>query len=285
MTNLETITLKAPAKINIGLRVLNQREDGFHNILTIFQRINLLDVVKLKKTNTAVIYRGIDLTLDPADNLCVIAAEYFRREFNISKGVDIHLEKRIPVGAGLGGGSSDAASTIIGMNKLFDTGLTLADLLKLGLEIGSDVPFFILNTSAMIASGRGEQFEKVNGLNSDYWVLIIYPNFEISTAWAYSCLGKHLTLEKKNNNLFDREFLGFQGEIPTANMGNDFEYPVFDAHPELSRERDRLLVAGAKFAMLSGSGSSLYGVFDGETEARDAALESPFGLSFVCRPY
>ena len=139
MTNLETITLKAPAKINIGLRVLNQREDGFHNILTIFQRINLLDVVKLKKTNTAVIYRGIDLTLDPADNLCVIAAEYFRREFNISKGVDIHLEKRIPVGAGLGGGSSDAASTIIGMNKLFDTGLTLADLLKLGLEIGSDI--------------------------------------------------------------------------------------------------------------------------------------------------
>ncbi len=168
---------------------------------------------------------------------------------------------------------------------MYNTNLSKAELLRLGTEIGSDVPFFILEKSASFAGGRGELFEKANGLKLNLWVLIVSPNFEVSTAWAYSCMDKHLTFEKNNNNLFDREFLGYQGEIPTANMGNDFEYPVFDAHPELSRERDRLLVAGAKFAMLTGSGSSLYGVFDGETEARAAALECPFGLSFVCRPY
>lgn len=282
---MDSITIRAHAKINIGLRVLNRRADGYHNIVTIFQRLSLHDIVTIKQIESGVQYSGEELTPNPSNNLCVIAAEEYKRYFKQDIGVHIHLQKEIPVGAGLGGGSSDAAATILGMDELFNTHTDKSELLQIASIIGSDVPFFILNTHASFASGRGEILSEVNGLDVNSWVLIIFPEFEVSTAWAYSCVAKHLTFEKNRNNLLNREFLDYQGDIPTANMGNDFEYPVFDARPELRRERDRLLGAGAKFAMLSGSGSSLYGVFDGEAEARAAALESPFGLSFVCRHY
>ena len=285
MPNSNPITIKAPAKINIGLRVLDRRDDGYHNIITIFQRVNLHDTLILSQKGSGVQYSGEKLTSDSAQNLCVIAAKVFIDYLKMDIGLHIQLDKKIPIGAGLGGGSSDAAATILGMNELFNTRIDNAELTRIASYVGSDVPFFMLRTTASFASGRGELLSSINGLDSSSWVLIIVPDFEVSTAWAYSCVGNHLTLEKNHNILFNREFLEYQGDIPTANMGNDFEYPVFDAHPELRRERDRLLGAGATFAMLSGSGSSLFGVFDGEAEARAAALESPFGLSFVCRPY
>ena len=282
---VNSVTKSAPAKINIGLRVLGKRADGYHEIQTIFQRLTLHDSITVSRIQSGVEYDGARLTAEPADNLCVRAAHAFKRKFDIDQGVRIVLEKNIPVGAGLGGGSSDAAATILAMTELYDIHPSRDELLSLAGEIGSDVPFFTLNTSAALASGRGEFLTPISGLGSNLSLLIIYPEFEVSTTWAYTCIDKHLTLEKNNNNLIIREFLKFQGEIPTANMGNDFEFPVFEAHPELSRERDRLLNAGAIFAMLSGSGSSLYGVFDDEAIAREAALDCPNGLSFVCRPY
>lgn len=279
------LTLPAYAKINLGLRILRRRLDGYHDIITVFQRILLADKVVLDKAAEQIIYEGPNLTASPGDNLCIKAARLFQTVFGADCGVKISLNKQIPVGAGLGGGSSDAAAVLRGMAQL--NGIQPEDprLKAIAPTVGSDVLFFLADVPAAIGEGKGEIITPNRGLATSDWVVIVWPGFGVSTADAYRKADETLTFSENDIKIIIYDFLKYQGGTPTAGMTNDFEPVVFAAHPELTDVRNRLLQAGARFAGLCGSGSSLFGVFDGETQGRAAARgwRLPW-LSFVCRP-
>ncbi len=282
---MKGLTLEACAKINLGLRILGRHSDGYHELVTIFQRISLCDRITLEPVSGEVEYTGPRLTEEPSENLCVKGAEVFRRIFDPNFGVRIRLDKQIPAGAGLGGGSGDAATTLIGMARLFDIPLDDQRLYSAAVAIGADVPFFLSGRSSALGRGRGEILSDSPGLNPEQRILIVWPGFAVSTDWAYGKIDDNLTFTKNSNSIIDCEFSSYSGGLPTAMMTNDFEGPVFATHPELAGARDRLLVEGAVYAGLCGSGSALFGVFDGEAPTRAAALgwNSPW-QSFVCRP-
>jgi 4-diphosphocytidyl-2-C-methyl-D-erythritol kinase len=274
-------SIPAHAKINLGLKVVDKRDDGYHDIATFMQRLSLCDSVTLKPKSGEVVYTGPVLTEYPSQNLCVRAAEAFRSHFGADKSVSIGLSKQIPAGAGLGGGSSDAAAVLIGMARIYGVSLLDESLLKSAAEVS----FFLFGNSAAIARGRGEQLEAVNGLSLDKWIVILWPGFGISTVWAYKELDRLLTYDKNDIKLNSHYFYLIRDGLPHAGILNDFEIPAFAAHPELGIARDRLLEAGAVVAGLAGSGSALFGIFDGEAQARMAASPwRPPWLSFVCRP-
>ncbi len=280
------LKLTAYAKINLGLRILSRRSDGYHDLVTIFQRISLSDKVTLEKLTSKIEYEGPSLTSMPEDNLCYKAAEVFRTCFGENYGVRIHLEKNIPTGAGLGGGSSDAAAVLKGMAKLYDIPESHKDLNNAAAETGSDVPFFLSGLSAAVGEGRGEILSPIVGLSADKSLLIIKPGFSVSTAWAYRLIDKSLTFDENNIKIVTCDFLNYSGGILTPQMTNDFEGAVFGIHPELADVRDRLLAAGGLFAGLCGSGSAIYGVFDEDHFARTIAEELRTDWAgYVCRSY
>lgn len=283
---MRSISINAYAKINLGLRVLSRREDGYHDIITVMQRISLCDHLDLEAVDKKIEYCGPSITESESDNLCVKAAQAFQRNFGKEFGVRIHLKKNIPIGAGLGGGSSDAGAVLTGMSQLYDVDSQSRQMMNAAIEVGSDVPFFAAGYSSALVRGRGEQLLQFPGLNNNSYVLILWPGFEVSTALAYRSLDESLTSDKNNIKLMLCEFFSFQGGIPTAGMRNDFDDPIFASHPELAQACTDLIEAGAEYAGLSGSGSALYGVFDNEAVARMAASGwHGSWLSFVCCPY
>ena len=292
------ITLSAPAKINIGLRILGKRPDDFHELITIMQRISLSDYLTISLSDAKKAdrrgakhpgkdyYYGPTLTRDPAENLCIRAAKSFREEFDLPADIRIDLEKHIPAGAGLGGGSSDAAAVFRGLAQLCDITSDDENLLKLAARLGSDIPFFMQANSAALVQGRGERITPIEALAADLRIVVISTGFEISTAWAYRSIDRFLTFDEIDIKLLIRDFLEYKGGVPTGEMGNDFEKPVFAAHPVLSEALDRLKDAGALFAMMPGSGSSIYGVFRERDLRKALALDWHEAWScFICRPW
>jgi 4-diphosphocytidyl-2-C-methyl-D-erythritol kinase len=271
----QTVCLKAPAKINLGLVVGLPRSDGFHYLTTVFVRINLCDelTVGVREPGPGV-RDSVKLEIEsspgvvlPAgeDNLCVKAARLFQEAAGIRRPVAITLRKRIPVGAGLGGGSSDAAAVLKGLNRLSDQPLTGAELQELALRLGSDVPFF-LKRGACLATGRGEILKPVR--IPRLHVLLHVPEYSVSTTRAYQALDR---LRLKNPGLVAR--LTGQAFCPNIALArlragrfsslenllhNSFEEPVFRLHPGLRTIKARFLKAGADAALLSGSGSALF---------------------------
>ncbi|RMD90222.1 MAG: 4-(cytidine 5'-diphospho)-2-C-methyl-D-erythritol kinase, partial [Calditrichaeota bacterium] len=231
-----------------------------HNIVTIFQQIDLKDDIELKSIPSKKIeFRSNDKTL-PTDeqNLCLRAVKLLWQNYPLNKGVEIFLNKNIPVGAGLGGGSSNAAVILLGLNKLWGLNLQKSELLWLASQLGSDVPFFI-EGGTVLATGRGEIMEPIK-LNTNFYVLLIVPSFAISTKWAY----EHINLNLTNSNNFIK-FLrstGWSKFKDFANLSNDFEELIFKHYPILSEIKVRLLNGGAFYASLSGSGSAMYGLFE-----------------------
>lgn len=262
------IARKAYAKINLGLRILGKREDGFHEIETVFYRINLYDDLTFAPSS------DISFTSDnphlPLDdeNLCVRAARLLQTFCGISEGAKIHLAKRIPVGAGLGGGSSDAATTLLALQELWKTGLRFEELHSLAMQLGSDVPYFLREGSA-VGKGRGEVLEYFP-LDLPYWIVLVTPPLHVSTAWAYSNVASRnsqveITLrEVVSNYILDPVEL-------QRLLKNDFETNVFRMYKQILEIKESLYQTGAVFAQLSGSGSSVYGFYSGEQEARSAA--------------
>jgi len=295
----DSIIVPAPAKINVGLRIIEKRPDGYHNLVSIMQGISLCDKIEIEglenrggladenriTVKTGVEYSGPELTVDPGDNLCVKAGVAFQEHFRPDLHVRIKLEKHIPVGAGLGGGSSDAASVLLGLAKLYGVSETDPQLLKIAASLGSDVSFFMGSGSSSLVQGVGDRLSSSEGLSGDLTVLVIFPNFEISTAWAYRTLAQSLTFENLNIKLLIRDFLAYNGGIPTGEMGNDFELPVFKKYPELNSACLELKQAGALFAGLSGSGSAIYAIFGKRAAEKALALEWLDSWScFICRP-
>jgi len=257
-TNSEEYMLKAYAKVNLGLRVIGKRDDGYHNIHTIMQKIDFYDELTFTLNKKGVHFLSNSPPYE-RDNICYKAASLFLNATGIEGGVCIKLKKKIWIGSGLGGGSSDAATTLLGLNKFFGTPLNLQELYGLGLSLGSDVPFF-LNGSIAEVKGRGEIVLSLKPLKPSPNLVLVYPKFPISTSWAYENIENHLT--KKSSSLkILLEAISDNDLCRIANnLCNDFEEIMMTNYPILKKIKERLYSLGALGASLSGSGSCIYGI-------------------------
>lgn len=269
-----TVEIDAPAKINLFLEVLNKREDGYHSINSLFQAVSLYDNLKFELTDRPgfklTFKNSIDLPNDD-DNLIIKAYKLMREKYKFKKGIRIRMEKNIPISAGLGGGSADAAATISACNILYDIKLTNDEMARIGLEIGSDVPFFFSSGQALV-TGRGEIIQESDFL-IDYSVVLVNPKIAVSTAEGYTALKRDLTKQKNPFNLGRcRTIKEFSERLGEA--GNDFEEIQCAQHPELQKVKDDLYHCGALLAQMSGSGPTFYGIFDSfENVNIDASFE------------
>jgi 4-diphosphocytidyl-2-C-methyl-D-erythritol kinase len=266
--------LRPFAKINLDLRVLGRRSDGFHELKTIFQAVDWHDEILLEPADHFEF--SAPGTPEDESNLVVRAVRAYERLAGMTANVRIRVTKNIPVGRGLGGGSSDAAVTFIGLQRLYKRPLAFEQVPDILRNLGSDVPFFSLGGRAA-GYGRGDEVYKLDDA-ADYWVLLVDPGIMIPTKDAYSWL----TLPDKSNNIE-----GFRADEETGCTGdvwtNDFETPVFQRYPELPRIKEELLDLGAYRAALSGSGSTIFGQFQMVSEAVRAAsaLESRFRVKLA----
>ena len=286
----------AYAKINLGLRILRRREDGYHDIETIFHRVDANDEIFLRPAPAISLSCNQPELHTDKKNLCLQAARLLSEAYDVHEGVQIELKKNIPIGAGLGGGSSDAASTLLGLNQLWKLNLSIKDLEPLALRLGSDVPYFLHKGSAY-GTGRGEKLEYFD-LDLPYWIVIVYPNIHISTAWAYQHTHiSHPTpvdLSARRVDLRSLEdsstvFMAEGGQtshvslkqILVENLNaakrfislvpNDFEPLILRTYPVVAKVKRSLYDFGAEFAQISGSGSSVYGLFANEHHMQLAA--------------
>lgn len=270
---LNQIALRSYAKINLGLHILGQRSDGFHEVRTVLQTIALHDRLILKRKRTAGIeFRTNESGIDPADNLVIRAITLFQRKTGVSGGVTAKLEKSIPLGSGLGGGSSNAAVTLLGLARLFRLELCRSDLLHWAGELGSDVPFFLVGGSAL-GIGRGSEIYPLEELPKRH-VLLAIPNTGVSTADAYGRLSLQLT-NADPESMIPRFCSGFLACLERQNLlGNDFEPAFFERFPNLQKVKVNWLAAGAVAAGLTGSGSALFGLFEEKRELAPAVSKA-----------
>lgn len=279
------LELNAHAKINLDLRLIRKRPDGYHDIATVFQEIDLCDRLVFQRTANSfrMESRGIPVPSGES-NLIYRAFDLFRKKTSISGGLTVQLEKNIPTGAGLGGGSSDAAATLLAANRLWAAGLTVGDMAGMAVEIGSDVPFFLSGGTAS-GEGKGEILTPLFWSES-YWIVLVCPGLSVSTRWAYSRVKIDLTKSEKMTNF--RAILGnCTPQIFNRHFVNEFEDVVFQALPGLKQIKESLYRRGAFYASMSGSGSALYGLFEKQDQA-DQALSLFSGQrgiqAFFCRP-
>lgn len=257
----ESLIIGAPAKINLFLKVLRRRSDGFHDISSVFQAVSLFDRLRFERVDGP----GVTITLEaqvdiPTDerNLISRAFHLMQRRYDLSDGLAVHLDKSIPVAAGLAGGSSDAAATIMAVDILWGPGRSGEELARLGAEIGSDVPFFFTRGQAMV-SGRGERVEEIE-LPTDYWLVLVTPDFGISTAASYAGLKLNLTNSKNPISLCRCRTAQMLVES-LRSTGNDFREAHYATYPILRRIEDELLQSGAVLARMTGSGPTVFGMF------------------------
>jgi 4-diphosphocytidyl-2-C-methyl-D-erythritol kinase len=264
MFMVKALRLKSPAKVNLRLEILRRREDGYHELRTILQKISFCDTlsVSLKRE------KGISISTDHPrlpigrGNLVYRAAQMILKKSEYKGGLHIDIRKEIPLGAGLGGGSSNAATTLKALDQLLEIGLPTKELMKMGLGIGADVPFFFLDGAA-IAAGVGERLKKIELPDLSY--VLINPNFEVSTRWAY-----------QNFILTKRHFhFNLQGFVKTPEgisrlLWNDLEGVVSHKYPQIEGMKKMLLSAGALGALMTGSGPTVFGLFSGKREAEKA---------------
>jgi 4-diphosphocytidyl-2-C-methyl-D-erythritol kinase len=260
------VQFDAPAKINLILRILHPRVDGYHELCSLMQTVQLVDTLylRLREQSVEVRLTCSDPTL-PVDgsNLVLRAAHSVLAQGGLRVGIDIALTKRIPVGAGLGGGSSDAATTIMALNHLLNLKLSIEQMAHIGASLGSDVPFFIMGPTAWVA-GRGEQVQPVT-LHGGRWVVLVKPVFGVETRWAYRQLAqtraKIEPLSQAHDRLRRAAALSWDEDEIEPLMVNDFEEALHGTHPQFAEIRAVLKSEGATVAMLSGSGSTVFGLF------------------------
>ena len=282
-----TLTIPAFAKINLTLHVLGKREDGYHELVTVFQTVSLHDTIKISAIESSEIAFSCDDRSLPTDshNLVVRAATALRDRVNTKKGVRIRLEKRIPTHAGLGGGSSDAAATLIGLTRLWELKTSREEFNELAAKLGADVSFFLYGGTAR-GTGIGDRIEPLEDAPETF-LLIVKPNANVSTADAYKALEKPaLTSSNSKTILSSSDEKGFFDSSSLASLQNDFESIAFALEPEIERAKAALLKAGARGATLAGSGSAVFGIFDSEDAQRRAiqAIELETGWRvFPCK--
>lgn len=261
------ITLHAHAKINLGLRIIGTLPDGYHAIHSLFLPIyDLFDTLTFENHATDIIFISNDeLNIPMEQNLIVKAAHLMRKHFGIQKGAIIHLDKVIPSGAGLGGGSSDAAATFRGLTKLWEITTDIPTLSELGLSLGSDIPFFFHDSPAIV-EGKGEIITPIS-CDLYAWLLFIFPGLHINTGWAYSQIQEYSDYETIDlKSAIQNGSINLQSE----ELVNDFEKPIHAIHPILNDIKRQLISSGAIVSLMSGSGSTMYGIFSEESTAQSA---------------
>ena len=286
---MREVRIPAFAKINLRLHILGKRADGYHELRTIFQSVSLHDELWLRatsRTGIALTIRGSEaLSREPSrKNLVYRAVEALRHEMKIRKGVEIELHKKIPAGRGLGGGSSDAASALLGYLRLTGRKLPEARLLEIAASLGADVPFFLLGGRAM-GIGRGDEIYPLPDTPKKYILIVSPSDIRVPTPEAYRWVkarALRATLTKGTVNSTLWKFCALCWSTHGDGLSNDFERAVFRRHPRLDRIKRVLLQRGASEASLAGSGSAVFGVFPSPAMARRAAVGFPHDQTFVC---
>lgn len=263
---MRSIIVRSTAKVNIGLQVLGMRSDGYHNLNTIFQELKFHDLIHLSEITSGCELSSTDPHFKEIEaNTCKKAYDLVVSMSKLNTGVKIHVEKNIPYGSGLGGGSSNGAAVIKGMNALFELGLDRKEMKSMAKNIGADVPFFI-SGETQLGEETGAKLTPIKHKHI-YSFLLILPEISISTAWAYKAL--------KNGLFYTRDKVNFadffkRDKIPFELFKNDFERIVIPAYPEIGVIKESLMKCGARYASLSGSGSTVFGMFDDDTAAKTA---------------
>jgi len=266
------MTLKASAKINLGLKIINKRDDGFHNLETIFYPVKLFDEIFIKiirskrNTNSVIIKTNNKIIPTDRTNICFKVIESFFRVFSIRDffSINIFIDKKIPVGGGLGGGSSDAAAVLKHLVRFFGININenKKEILKIALSVGSDVPYFMIQKPCL-AQSRGEIITRLDDFNlNNYKILLINPNLHISTKWAFESLTMQHGVQNESKIKEVRKFTSDAKEI----LQNDFEKIVFEKYSELNSIKNELISFGAEFSSMSGSGATMYGLFENSKE-------------------
>ncbi|MFO7810552.1 MAG: 4-(cytidine 5'-diphospho)-2-C-methyl-D-erythritol kinase [Candidatus Delongbacteria bacterium] len=263
---------KANCKINLHLAVTGKLSDGYHSIKTIFQEIPFsdeLDIETADENEITFSAEGITIPSESPDNICVKAAEILKERYSVTKGCRIKLKKNIPVGAGLGGGSSDAATVLKALNMLWNIDLSAKKIRSIGSELGADVPFFIDGGCAW-AEGRGDILRPVKPVLQNGFILLVYPSIHISTRWAYKNLNLNLTKTGDMVIFAEVSKLRTAQNSLIGKFSNDFESVVFKKYPEIGRIKELMLNKGADFSAMSGSGSTVFGFFLSERALKNS---------------
>lgn len=270
---MKDISVKALAKINLGLDVVRKREDGYHEVRMIMQTIHLFDRLEISKNTSGEISMETNLAFLPTNenNLVYKAAKLLKDEFGIKDGVHVWLHKYIPVAAGMAGGSTDAAAVLYGMNRMFELGLSVEELMKRGVKIGADVPYCLLRGTAL-AEGIGEKLTKLPPMVKCP-VLIAKPQINVSTKFVYENLKldaqkKHPDIDRLLSDIKEQDLYKI-----AADMGNILETVTIPAYPVIAEIKENMLEHGAVNAMMSGSGPTVFGLFDDENTATAAYEE------------
>ena len=253
------------AKINLGLHILNKRQDSLHNIITVFQEIDFYDQISIEKSNDFIFETNVDW-LDKKNNTCIQAFEATKEKFPNISNIKINLVKNIPTSAGLGGGSSNGTAVLKGMNELFALKMNQDELVELSKKISADSPFFV-NGGLQVGEGTGRDLSPVESNLNGVYILLVMPDIKIDTKNAY----KKCLLKDKTNT----KFAGMLDELKNYDLSselfyNDFEVYVFKTHPEIGKIKLKILDLGAQYASLSGSGSTVFGIFSNKQDALKA---------------
>ncbi|MBU0482287.1 MAG: 4-(cytidine 5'-diphospho)-2-C-methyl-D-erythritol kinase [Proteobacteria bacterium] len=291
--SVKNLVIKAPAKINLYLSVLSRRNDGYHEIDSLMQKIDLFDILTITPGGKGikVVCPGAELPVDKG-NLVWQAAQLFCDEIGADCGVQIILQKNIPIAAGLGGGSSDAAAVIKALNSLYGAGMNPVRMSELAVQLGADVPFFIYEGPAAFARGIGERLEAACGLG-ECWVLLVNPGFAVSTKWVYDNLA--LTSKENPNILASGKDCpshlisasgGAFSRLPEPCFYNDLETVTLAGFPEVNELKERMLAGGAEISLMTGSGPTVFGVFSKEEKALDSyrSFAEQYGAVYLTRP-
>ena len=265
---MTSIQLKSRAKINLSIDVLGKREDGYHLVEMIMQTIDLADIIKIsiiEEDTIKIKSNSINIPLD-MDNIVYKAANLIKTKFNIKTGVEIYIEKNIPVAAGMAGGSSNAAAVLVGLNKIFDLNLNEEELQVLGLTLGADVPFCI-SGGASLAENIGEELTDIEGLHSDTFILVCKPNIFVSTQDVYEEIDSKQIEKRPDNNLLIELLKNNDVNLLAKNMYNVLEEVTKNKYPIIGEIEDTMLEQGALGSMMSGSGPTVFGLYKNKNDA------------------
>jgi 4-diphosphocytidyl-2-C-methyl-D-erythritol kinase len=294
---VDTLTLHSYAKINLYLEVLDKRDDNYHNIKTLFERVDLADKITLKSRPDKKISVTCNLSTVPQDssNLVCRSAKLLQDTYNIDRGVDIKIIKHIPVGAGLGGGSSNGASTLLGLNKLWRLNLAKKELSVLAGKIGSDLPFFIYDTPFALGGSRGDEIKPLAGLSKiKLWHILVVPRIGVSTPLIYRKWDKYtktfgLTMPKYGVNIFNLALKKKDFRLIGEALFNSLQPVTARLYSQIGVVRQRLTQLGAKSILMSGSGPAVFGVVSSRKEAlslsRQLKKDNSLGEVFVTRTH
>ena len=279
-----SIVLKSYGKINLGLDVLRRREDGYHEVRMIMQTVGLYDVLTMKKRKDDKIEMTCNLSFLPTDerNLVYKAVKLIKDKYHIKDGVEINLSKRIPVAAGMAGGSSNCAAALKGMNQLFDLGLSIDELCEIGVTLGADVPYCIWGGTAL-SEGIGEKLSRVDAM-PDCYILIAKPGISVSTAFVYKNLdlpapSKHPDIDGMLECLKEKDLTGICDRLE-----NVLETVTIKEYPIIEKVKKHLMDQGAKGALMSGSGPTIFAIFEDKKTADDA-MESLRSIEDIKQAY